>query len=405
MKYFLLILALCWGSAHAQKKDRPYVILVSFDGFRHDYVSNYDLPNFKSFIKKGASSEGLIPSFPSKTFPNHYTIVTGLYPGNHGLVDNSFYDKATGKVFTTGKRDMVENPDFYGGTPLWQLAQQQGVLSASYFWVGSEAPVQGWHPAYYSIYDHEFPNENRIDSVLYWLGLPQDKRPNFITLYFSLVDDQGHNVGPNSIELGKTLHTADSLLGYLMSGLKKINLPVNVILVSDHGMTELKREEKIWITLSDYINTADSSLILVNSGTHVHLYTFNRDSVYRALKAKEKNFTVYKKDLMPSKWHYNHERVGDVLILANPGFQLQITHRKRDLSRPGTTVFGNHGFDPYVMKDMYGIFYAMGPNIKPGKRIPSFDNIHIYPFIAKILDLSIPKVDGDIRVLEGLYKK
>jgi len=404
VRYVLIFLLFSCLISAAQSGEKPYVILISFDGFRHDYVEKYNLPNFKSFISRGSSSKALIPSFPSKTFPNHYTLVTGLYPGNHGLVDNNFYDQALDARYTMRNRELVENPAFYGGTPLWQLAQQQGMLAASFFWVGSELPVQGEYPAYYKRYDESVPNKSRIEQVLKWLELPDKERPRFVSLYFSLVDTEGHRTGPNSEELKSTTLEADSLLGFLMSQLKKIHLPVNVILVSDHGMTELKQEEKTYITLSTLFNTTDKSIVLVNSGTHAHLYTAKKDSLYAVLKNQEKNFIVYKKEEMPERWHFQHDRVGDLLIEAHKGFQLQVVSRTFGGTNT-TPSIGVHGYDPFQFPDMYGIFYAMGPNIKSGKRIPEFENIHVYPFIAKILGLRIPKVDGNIKVLNGLYKK
>lgn len=404
MRKLILLLLISSVVVCAQNKDRPYVVLVSFDGFRHDYVSKYDLPNFKSFIKNGTAADALIPSFPSKTFPNHYTLVTGLYPGNHGLVDNQFYDTQLKVRYTMRDRNLVENPSFYGGTPLWQLAQQQGVLAASCFWVGSEAPVQGVYPTYYYPYEHELPNEERISRVIEWLQLPEKERPHFISLYFSLVDTEGHATGPNSEELRHTVKEADRLLGLLMANLKRFNLPVNVVIVSDHGMMELKQAEETWITLSRYFNTTDTSLIVVNSGTHAFVYTSRADSLVQVLKKQEKHFVVLKKSELPEHWHFKHKRVGDVLIMANPGYQLQIVSRNPGRTQPASPVFGVHGYDPYTVKDMHGIFYAQGPNIKSGKRIPAFENVHIFPLITKILRLKNPAMDGDPNVLDVIYK-
>jgi len=405
VRLLLIFLLAGFEYSYSQPNEKPYVIMVSFDGFRHDYVSRFNLPNFTSFINEGASADALIPSFPSKTFPNHYTLVTGLYPGNHGLVDNSFYDKNQNVKFSMSNRDLVENPVFFGGTPLWQLTQQHGLPSASCFWVGSEAPVHGEYPTYYLKYDESFPNEKRIELTLKWLNLPVMERPRFISLYFSLVDHEGHNTGPNSLELKETLLEADFLLGQLMDGLKKINLPVNVIVVSDHGMTELKQEEKTWLTLGKLFNTEDKNLVVVNSGTHAHIYTNKVDSLFTVLKKKEENFIVYKKGVFPERWHYSHERVGDLLILANPGYQLQMMAPSPDNKSRARPVFGAHGFDPNGLSDMYGIFYAKGPNIREGKKVGKIENIHVYPFVAKILGLKIPEIDGSISVLVDLYQK
>ena len=389
--------------ADGQSHQKPYVILVSFDGFRYDYASRFNLPNFRQFIDNGASAEGLIPAFPSKTFPNHYSIVTGLYPGHHGLVDNNFYDQKLRQRYAMKERTTVENPDFYGGTPLWQLAQQQGLRSASFFWVGSEAPVQGEYPTYYFPYDESVKNEKRIEQVIAWLTLPEDERPQFISLYFSLVDTEAHKTGTQSGRLERTLHQADSLLSKLMSGLKVLNFPVNVIIVSDHGMLELRQQEQSYITLRDLINVRDSSIIIVNGGTQVHVYHNNPDSLYRVFKTKEKNYRTYKRDDFPSHWHYNHYRTGDILLTANPGYYFQAV--ARNFGSADYPVFGVHGYDPAEVKEMMGIFYAIGPNIKSGTRLPAFENVHVYPLIAKILGLNPPKTDGDFNVLKPVLKK
>ncbi|MBX2961203.1 MAG: alkaline phosphatase family protein [Cyclobacteriaceae bacterium] len=403
MRYLSVFFFISLHVALAQKKENPYVILISFDGFSHDYVEKYALPNFKNFIKNGASAEGLIPSFPSKTFPNHYTIVTGLYPGHHGLVDNHFYDKKLELNYTMRNRDMVENPVFYGGTPLWQLVQQQGLKSASCFWVGSEAPVQGEFPTYYYRYNESMPNSKRVEQVIDWLTLPKKDRPQFISLYFSLVDTEGHNTGPNSEELRKTVLEADSLLGYLMQSLRKIRLPVNVVLISDHGMYELEQKEETYITLSKFINLADTTVRIINGGTQAHLYTNNVDSLFSVLKAVEENFVVYKREDFPERWNYNHYRVGDIMLVATPGHYIQLN--SRNFGRLQSPVFGVHGYDPDEVPEMKGIFYANGPNIKAGATAPAFRNVHVYPFIALLLGITPPKTDGDVNVLRSLYKK
>lgn len=399
---FLLFFLLVTGCARAQ--ETPYVVMVSFDGFRHDYVEQYNLPNFKRLISKGAAAEALIPSFPSKTFPNHYTLVTGLYPGNHGLVDNEFYDPVQKKLYATKNRMMVEDSSFYGGTPLWQLTQQHGMKSASFYWVGSEGRILGSHPDYYRVYDAKVKNEDRIEQTINWLKLPETDRPHFISLYFSIVDHEAHTTGPTSFQTQKILHTADSLLGMLMKKLEKIELPVNIIVVSDHGLYEMKREEKVFRYVNQLININDKSVVFANAGSQVHFYTKKVDSLYVVLKAEEKNFKVYKQHEFPEHWHYKHSRAGDILIVAEAGTYFLTA--PRELSAwEGKGNFGEHGYDPALTKDMYGIFYAMGPNVKQGIKLKPFENIHVYPFVAKILGLKIPEIDGDVKVLKEAYKK
>jgi predicted AlkP superfamily pyrophosphatase or phosphodiesterase len=400
--FALFVIAISF-SLSAQQNKTPYVLLISFDGFRHDYVEKFNPPNFKAFIKDGAAADGLIPSFPSKTFPNHYTLVTGLYPGNHGLVDNQFYDPAQKKRYGMRDKKVVRDPSFYGGTPLWQLAQQQGQLAASYFWVGSEVSLHGQFPRYYFPYDESVPNENRIDQTIQWLKLPEAERPHFISLYFSLVDSEGHKTGPHSAELKETVIKADSLLGLLMTQLRATKLPVNVIIASDHGMYELKQEEKTYIPFFSLVNMKDTAHVFVNGGTQMHIYTNKVDSLYSVLTRLQKNFTVYrKKDLKPS-WHYDHDRVGDLLVVADPGHYIQ--DQPRSFGSWSYEAFGVHGYDPAIVKDMQGIFYASGPNIKKGSHVAAFENVHVYPLIVEILGLKSPKIDGSLDVLKGILKK
>ena len=178
--FCFLVLFLSSYLSYGQQDSAPYVVLVSFDGFRYDYVQRFNLPHFKKFIREGSCAKGLIPSFPSKTFPNHYTLVTGLYPGNHGLVDNHFYDPEMRKQYSMKDRAVAVDPRYYGGTPLWQLAQQQGMRSASYFWVGSEVEIQHKLPDYYLKYDESVADASRVEQTIAWLQLPEKERPHFI---------------------------------------------------------------------------------------------------------------------------------------------------------------------------------------------------------------------------------
>ncbi len=404
---FLLLLARLTVSA--QQESKPYVILVSFDGFRYDYVKNFNPPNFKTFIAQGSQAEALIPSFPSKTFPNHYSLVTGLNPGNHGLVDNSFYDRVSNEFFGMRKKDLVVDPYYYGGMPIWELAKKNGMKSASYFWVGSEMSEESRRPDYYFPFDDSVDPNNRVTQVLNWLKLPDTERPHIITLYFSFPDHEGHTYGPNSEETRRAVLRADTLLGKLMDGVKATKLPVNVILVSDHGMSELTTAEETYIFVDELIDRKSSAVKLVNGGTQTHLYIselHKRDSVYLALKSKEKNYRVLSKDNYPAHWNYQHDRVGDLLIVASSGHYIREGSRERFLKSAKIGIkFGEHGFDPAEVTDMRGIFYARGPNIKSGIVLEPFQNIHVYPLVAKILGLPLPEIDGNEKVLKKIYKR
>ncbi len=261
------------GYSQGKNSDRPYVVMVSFDGFRSDYVERFDLPNFKKFIKEGASAEALIPSFPSKTFPNHYTLVTGLYPGHHGLVDNAFYDPKKEMNYGMRIRQAVLDSAFYGGVPLWVLAKQQGVKSASYFWVGSELKQEALHPDYFFQYDQSVPFEDRIDQVIKWLRLPESDRPHLITLYFSSPDSESHAFGPFGEKTKLAVMRMDSLLGVLVRKIDETQLAVNTVLVSDHGMSELIEAPETFILLDELVKTTGKSVTVANGGTQANIYT------------------------------------------------------------------------------------------------------------------------------------
>mgnify|MGYP003575496641 CR=1 FL=1 len=411
MKYVVLsvvfILLHC-STGYSQSKNIPYVILISFDGFRYDYPDKFDTPNFKSIRKKGAWAEGLIPSFPSKTFPNHYSIITGLYPGHHGLVDNTFYDPERGEFYAMKDLKRKNDPYYYGGVPLWRLAKQHGIKTASFFWVGSELPQTDLHPDFYYPYDQSIPDTLRIQQVVKWLKLPEKQRPHFITLYFSSPDHEGHTYGPSSEETKTAVLRNDYILGQLLKSLSLLNLPVNVVIVSDHGMEELKQHADTYIFLDEIINRKDTSIKVANGGTQAHIYIRDYgklESTYKSLQASAENFTVYKQADFPKRWHYNTTRSGDLLITAKPGYYIVDQERKEYLStiKPGSP-FGAHGYDPENARNMMGIFYAIGPDIIPGKSIQPFENIHIYPFIANLLKLPTPAIDGDEKVLRKIRR-
>ena len=383
------------------------MLLVSFDGFRYDYTEKYDAPNFKALIREGAKAEGLIPSFPSKTFPNHYSIVTGLYPGNHGLVDNSFYDPDRKEYYEMRNRHRVTDPYYYRGIPLWKLARQHGIKSASMFWIGSELTLPDLRPDYHFDYDESLPDTVRIAQILSWLQRPESERPHFITLYFSYPDHEGHLYGPLSEETKQAVLRADRNLGILMKGLRETKLPINLIVVSDHGMEELKAIPDSYIFLDELVNRHDTTVRVSNAGTQAHLYLSrknNIDSLYRALK-KGEGYTVMRQQDFPKHWNYKNPRAGDVLITAARGFYLIDQPRETFLvnHRSGKST-GVHGYDPTVVKNMRGIFYAMGPQIKKGSTISAFENVHIYPFIATILGLPLPATDGKLQVLAPILE-
>ena len=387
---------------------KPYLILVSLDGFRWDYVKRFNPPHLIDFIKNGVQAESLIPSFPSKTFPNHYTIATGMYPDKHGILGNSFYSYEKKETYTIGNREMVEDGSFYGGTPIWVQAAKAGMVTASYFFVGSEADVQGIRPTYYYKYDSHVKNEIRVAQAIKWLKLPAKKRPHLITMYFSDMDNIGHRFGPNNDEeLKKGLFALDSTLGKLFDGVKKTGLPVNIIIVSDHGMMEIPIEN--YIPVETVKN--DDLYLTIDNGAIVNIHPKNSnqtDSIYKLLKAKEagNHFKVYKTKETPGfEYIPQNKNWGALQIIPDYGYYFSSSKTIALRKESNRHVFGQHGIDP-VHKEMHGIFYAKGPNFKKGYVVPSVKNIHIYPLMCKILGLDIPtNIDGKLNQLENVLVK
>ena len=385
--------------------NKPYVVMISIDGYRHDYTSMYRPKHLSKLINGGSHSKGLIPTFPSKTFPNHYTLVTGLKAENHGIVANRFYDKKRKKQYRLGRKSTTQDGSWYNGEPIWVAAGKQGMVSASYFWVGSDANIQGRYPSYYYEYDGSVPNEVRINQVIKWLKMPLEKRPHYITLYFSDVDSAGHRFGPKSEEVKKAVHKVDENLGALFNGVKELGLDVNYIIVSDHGMHKIEPHKSLY--LSDYIKVS-GDIKIEGRGPHSNLYINDPkhlEDVYQKLK-KADHITVYKKEEIPDSYGYkNSPRIGDLVLSMEPGYYLYTTHGIGSIPLNRASG-GTHGYDTKDTEHMNGIFYAKGPNINKIGRFKAFDNIHVYPFVMNLLGLEIKtEIDGDPQVLGHLLKK
>ena len=259
---------------------QPTVILLSFDGFRWDYASKYPTPNLRRLMTRGVHARNMIPSFPSKTFPNHYTIVTGLYPGHHGVIANNIFDPPTGRAFATNKREEVRDPMWWGGTPLWTLMEASGRRSAPLFWPGSEASHDGLLPTYWQAYDNNRPGADRIDQLLQWIDLPTAQRPQFLTAYFEDTDESGHVYGPDSTQVRDAIARDDSYLGRLVAGLTQRGLldRVNIVIVSDHGMASVDDEHVI--VADDYVTPEDALISNINPDLSLFPMDGREDAVY-----------------------------------------------------------------------------------------------------------------------------
>lgn len=395
----MLAVLLATGCTGKEKTvDTPYVIMMSMDGFRWDYTEHYNTPNFDRIKKMGIKAESMMASFPTKTFPNHYTIATGLYPNHHGLVNNSFWTPSLEKEYRIKDRETVENPNFYGGEPIWVTAEKQDITSASYFWVGSEAPIKGIQPTYWKKYKHKFPFEQRLDTVIHWLSLPEEERPHLITWYVDQPDSHGHRYGPNTEELRPTIEYLDSLLGAFME--KAAGLPIsnklNIIITSDHGMGPTSSERRINIT--KYL---DTSLVAHISGGNPVYNIFAKEESYDKVWediSTIPNVKAWKSAEIPQRLNYgSNPRCGDFVLTADSAWSISLRGTKKQYTG------GTHGYDNQN-RDMHAIFYAYGPAFKQGYSQPTFNNIDIYPLICEILGINPAPVDGSLDNVASMLK-
>ena len=385
---------------------KPYLILISLDGFRWDYVEKYNPPSLSAFIKNGVKSQSLIPSFPTKTFPNHYTIATGLYPDKHGIIGNIFYDYKKDTLFNKRNPKMAEDGSFYGGSPIWVEANKADIITASYFFVGTEAAIQGIRPTYYYKFDNSIKNEERVNQTINWLNLEEKSRPHLITLYFGDMDNVGHQYGTNDDDKMKTaLLELDKNLGDLFKGVSETELPVNIIIVSDHGMGNQSTHKIIPI---DSIEN-DDLFMTIENGTIVNIHPkkgVEIDVVLHYLRQKENNFKAYKTENTPGfEYIPTNKNWGAIQLIPDYGYHFWNQRRKDALIKEDVTTFGVHGYDSKY-KEMHGIFYANGPAFKNEYEISSIKNIHIYPLMCEILGLKIPEsIDGDINEIKSVLKE
>lgn len=407
----IVLLVLCCAAVAATAQDRaagriqPTVILVSFDGWRWDYDTKAPTPNLRSLIARGVRAESLIPSFPSKTFPNHYTIATGLYPGHHGIVANAVRDPQTGRTLRMTSAREVRDPMWWGGEPIWVTAERQRQSTAAMFWVGSEAPIAGIQPRYWKPYNGSYPANDRVDQVLRWLDLPDAERPRLLTLYFEDTDRAGHADGPDSTAVLQAIRRADGYLGRLLRGLERAGLAedVNIVVVSDHGMASADTSRVI--VLDTYVSLDDVDVVDINPTLGLFPRPGKEDEVYRALSNAHPRLKVYRKAETPERWQYrDHPRIPPIVGVADEGWQIAVRATVADvLAGRLRPAGGVHGYDPTLMS-MRGIFAAAGPAFRRGATVPAFENVHIYNALARALGVTPARNDGDPAVAQSLLR-
>ena len=384
-------------------REKPYVLLISFDGFRPEYLQRLNLPNFERVWRNGVRSSGMLPVFPSKTFPNHYSIVTGMYSETHGLVGNRYWDPGRGAGYSMSDTLTVMDGSWYRGEPLWVTAEKQGMVAASFYWVASEAAIGGVRPTFTKKYDGRVPNFARVDSVLAWLALPVEHRPHLVTMYFSDTDGAAHEHGPLSPQLDSAAARADSALGRLLDGVERLPMRdgAYVIIVSDHGMSETSPR---WYAALDTLIDL-TGVRVVDPGPNVNLHVSGgrararvlRDSINRRMR----HGRAYLREDIPAHLHYSRDpRIGDVMVLMDDHYQVGRA------DRPPREGSANHGWDPVAAPAMLATFIVRGPGIPAGRVIGSFENVDIYPYVTELLGLRpTGGIDGKRGRLAALIRK
>lgn len=381
-----------------------YLVLVSLDGFRWDYARRDNTKHLLAIGKEGVwAPEGMLPSYPSLTFPNHFTIVTGLYPEHHGVVANSFFDETKQARYGMSDPKSVTDGSWYSGVPLWSLAESQGMRTACLFWPGSEAEIAGRRPTWYAHFDSKTEGTDealqaRVDNLLALLRMPEDTRPHFITVYYDEPDHAGHEFGPDAPQTKAAVLKVDGLVGKLKEALDSTRLPIDLVVLSDHGMAH---EEGPWITLDKLADLGgfETSGPLLYGKTEE-----DRVRAYNALKKASSQFVAYRRKDVPAGLNYNQNpREGDPVIVATGPYAIR-AHEPPAGKPDQSPNPGMHGLDPRKVSQMKASFFAAGPDIVPGKTVAPFENVNLYPWMAHLLGLVPAKSDGNLNILAGTLR-
>ncbi len=384
----IALLSACTTVPLAAPAPRPLTILISIDGFRPDYLDRGVSPTLSALAAAGARA-AMRPSFPSKTFPNHYAIVTGLRPDRNGVVDNTMQGPDIPGV-TFRMADKVTNADarwWNEATPIWVTAERAGVRTATMFWPGSDTAIQGVRPSHWKLFDQSQTPTQRSDQLLAWLDLPPAERARFATLYFDDVDTEGHHFGPNSPEVNAAIARIDSAVARLTAGLKARGIEANLVIVADHGMAATSDDRKIFY---DDLLPPDAART-IGLGAFLSLYPNpgHEDQVARALLKPHAHMQCWRKQDIPARYHYGaNPRVPPYFCLPQTGWLVSTRDYK-----PRWPERGAHGYDP-AAPEMAALFIAEGPAFRRGVTLPGFDNVDVYPLLARLIGVKPEANDG-----------
>lgn len=401
MGRFSLILVVLTGllssctTPRVSTTDAP-LILISIDGFRWDYLQRYQAPTLSRLVATGAHVRSLQPSYPTKTFPNHYTLVTGLRPARHGIVGNWFYEPATGETFGMSKPASNADPHWWDGEPVWITAEKQGVRSGCYFWPGSETVHDGVRPSFWLPFNDKVPSPERVDGVLRWLEAAPEQRPRLMTLYFSAVDHAGHKLGPDDPALQTSITEVDQALARLLDGLDRLGLRqrTNLVIVSDHGMSPISPERVIFLEDLVDISTIEIEATGTYAGVRPKPGTRTAAELAAAIRAKAPpELKVYERGKLPARFHYdNNDRIPAVMLVTDD--QWCIETKTGWPARAANYDRGSHGWDNAI-PNMGALFIANGPAFRRGVELPDADNVDVYNLLCAVLGITPAPNDGD----------
>lgn len=400
--YLILLLALL-AITSCLKAGNHYTVVLSLDGFRWDYPDYYETPFLDSLGAAGVRAR-MEPSYPASTFPNHYTLATGLVPDHHGIVNNKFWDPVRHHRYSMGDAECRYDPHYYLGEPIWVTAQRQGVKTGNVYWVGSDIAIQGTYPTYYRPWDRQphWNFEERVDEIVRLMSLPERERPRLVMGYFDEPDHTGHVYGPVSVEVKEKVEEMDRLIHGLYLRLKALPYgdKINFIVLSDHGMTDISPER--FVCSTDYVPDEWAEHIAGSAPTSIFVKEGYVDSLYNRLR-KVEHISVWKHGEVPAELNYGtSERLGDLIVAPDLGWQFN----RFPARKPG----GAHGFSPKE-PEMMVIFRAAGPDFKQGYEAPftegeqsAFRNVDVYPLLCRLLGVKPAATDGDIHRIEKILK-
>ena len=410
MRRFLLVVLCAAGLVRAADRDTSSdvpLIVISLDGFRWDYTTVYpaESATLRGLMREGATVRALIPVFPSNTFPNHYSIVTGLYPAHHGIINNDFFDPQLGAVFKYNVLAANHDPRWWGGEPIWVTAIKQGRKATTSFWVGSETEINGIRPTHWRVYDPRLPFETRLEDVVTWMKQPVSERPAVVTFYMEEVNGAGHRFGPNSPQVAAAIRLCDERIATLLSRLRAENIEPNVIIVSDHGMTSTSIDRVV--LLEDHVDL--TSVQVDAQGSVMTLRPLKGDmlAIHRGFENVPHVKAVKAEDL-PARYRLaGNDRISPVWLLPDEGWHVvtkaNFERLKKNYPETGY-VAGDHGYDP-SLPNMHGILVAHGPAFRRGAAHEPAENVHVYNLLCKILKLQPAPNDGDDRLAKALLRE